>query len=546
MKRKSWTLSALAIVLSVALILPFSLKPISSVLAGEPYLKYNELTDHQQLIWDYYESMVNHDWDTHQATICPDMREADRAYVEDPYNEENHLGLFNLKSVRILEINQADSGKYSYLRDHDEPGSEQPMEVYLVGAECETYEDTDFSFTGINYTLVSLVEIDGQWYVREDCVAPLSAMEDEGNELLTREAIRRTEQRRMDISHRNLLEDQPALRARATPAALKTLSDTAEEKENVAPLTSVNTVATAAATTAATTTTETTAETTSSATVSEWSSNRSLKDDIASALTDETMSITEAESSGPAGDDSIDAVESSVTTTGEATPVVDITVSSETAQSSETSQETVQEIEQHAAATADGPPTVSPVSPIQPNVIAVVLPYRGNVVETVDFTEYIARSLSLEYPARSINGYDDADVQEGRLAIAVAIKMYAWYLLIYPRHRPYNANVCDETHCQAYQDSYHIAYQDIPYHVRSAVISVCNDGIRNSNGDIFPTQYRAGEFNRDRNPDGEGRLYQNGAVYLASQGESYLCILDYYYSYTSDSPGPICFFNVAH
>lgn len=284
-------------------------------------LVYDELTETQQIIWNYYESIAARDWETRQALLYPPIRQNDRSYIDNPENEMNHLGLFNIKDVELVEIHSVDAEKYAYCCA-DEHIVEN-IEAYLVGFECETYEDTAFYFTGINYNIATLVEDDGDWYISNTSTAPVECIEESANMWLTGKAIQRIESRcKGSTSGYNILEEQPALRKNATSSALASLSS-----------------------------------------------------DLLSDMVLPSNSISSA-------------------------------------------------------------PTVPDNSNYEPKSIVVYLPYRGSSV-TDSFFEYVVRSLKIEYGSKSVNGYRDEQVQEARKAIAVAIKMFAWYAMIHPIHNEY-------------------------------------------------------------------------------------------------------------
>ena len=119
---------------------------------------------------------------------------------------------------------------------------------------------------------------------------------------------------------------------------------------------------------------------------------------------------------------------------------------------------------------------------------------------------------------------------------AQAVKFVGWYRVYNAKYLGKGYDVKDSTVDQVYKEGTEVAS------CTNAINAVGGIGMENSNNEIFYPSYRAGTSGTAGTKYG-GILYQYGSQYLANQGYTYDNILDYYYSYSTVSPGAITTFS---
>ncbi|AYB46888.1 SpoIID/LytB domain-containing protein [Paenibacillus lautus] len=149
--------------------------------------------------------------------------------------------------------------------------------------------------------------------------------------------------------------------------------------------------------------------------------------------------------------------------------------------------------------------------------------------KTLGFDTYAKNVLPNEW----IAGWKAEALRAG----AVAIKSYAWYNVTYPRQpaKQHGAHLTDNwRNYQKYVEGSNHPNTD------AAVDYVYGIFMRNSNGVVFDTQYRAGTSGQSGTESG-GILSQHGTQYLATNypNWNYKAILGYYYNFSDKSSGYI-------
>ncbi|MBY0160813.1 SpoIID/LytB domain-containing protein [Cytobacillus firmus] len=150
-------------------------------------------------------------------------------------------------------------------------------------------------------------------------------------------------------------------------------------------------------------------------------------------------------------------------------------------------------------------------------------------LKTLGFDDYAKDVLPNEWYASMKS--------EALKAGAVAIKSYAWYNVTYPR-RPatdFGAHLTDK-----HENYQHYVPGKRHANTNAAVDSVSGIFMRNSDGVVFDTQYRAGTEGQPGTESG-GVLSQHGTQYLATNYPlwNYRAILGYYYNFSDKSSGYI-------
>lgn len=163
----------------------------------------------------------------------------------------------------------------------------------------------------------------------------------------------------------------------------------------------------------------------------------------------------------------------------------------------------------------------------RPSTISVYITSTGKIKD-VDFYDYCKCVLPNEWYCT----WKTESLKAG----AQAVKFVGWYRVYNAKYPGKGYDVKDSTVDQAYKEGTEVAS------CTNAINAVGGIGMENSNNEIFYPSYRAGTSGTAGTKYG-GILYQYGSQYLANQGYTYDNILDYYYSYSTVSPGAITTFS---
>lgn len=168
-----------------------------------------------------------------------------------------------------------------------------------------------------------------------------------------------------------------------------------------------------------------------------------------------------------------------------------------------------------------------------PSTIRVFIVSTGRV-ETPDFVTYCKKVLSKEWTSYQIDtstGNWYAMPDDAFSVGAICVKQFGWWRIHNAKYAGQGFDVKSNRDDQDYDPSIRISY-----YAEKAYNSVEGMAIANSNGKMFLTQYRAGEYNA--NGKYESLLYQNGAAYLCIEKEfDKLPILNHYYGYCTSLGG---------
>lgn len=173
--------------------------------------------------------------------------------------------------------------------------------------------------------------------------------------------------------------------------------------------------------------------------------------------------------------------------------------------------------------------TIQPLSwTSTPSTFKLYLTGSGTTVN-IGFDDYAKQVLPNEwYPS-----WEDKSLQAG----AIAIKTYAWYNATNPRKpaTDYGAHLTDR-----WQNYQHFVEDSNQPSTDAAVDDVSGLFMRNSDGEVFDAQYRAGTQGDIGTAFG-GELSQWGTQYIATNYPEYdvYTILSYYYSFSDKSEGYI-------
>ena len=151
-------------------------------------LVFEELTPIEQMIVTHLESIHSGEgWQDRyrEAVLKPESF----AFLDDPEYEARHWGVLNVLSARVVDICEIpiryDSSIGQRGLDHS-----PDYKVYLVGVDTVAAVDNAFYFTGIDYSLVTLVNVNGAWLIENEASAGVEAVRRFANPLLTADYLK--------------------------------------------------------------------------------------------------------------------------------------------------------------------------------------------------------------------------------------------------------------------------------------------------------------------------------------------------------------------
>ncbi len=107
----------------------------------------------REIIHKYFETMGN-DWDAFAECYVQEQKESMKDFVNDIDNQNNHVGVLNIKKAEVNEI------KKVKVEDLDSMIEEEYISkdfaYYVVGVDFEVYEDDVCFSNGVEYALVIL------------------------------------------------------------------------------------------------------------------------------------------------------------------------------------------------------------------------------------------------------------------------------------------------------------------------------------------------------------------------------------------------------
>ena len=119
----------------------------------------------EEVIEKYISAIDNKNWEEFTELYCVEEKEELRSFFENSYNEVNHVGIFNVKQAKLVELVEVKLNDVQNML-HKEYSSTN-TKVYVFGADYEVYEDTRYFSTGINYNFITCVVEEGRWKISE-------------------------------------------------------------------------------------------------------------------------------------------------------------------------------------------------------------------------------------------------------------------------------------------------------------------------------------------------------------------------------------------
>lgn len=155
------------------------------------FASYRALSTGGQFVYDSMTITENTDWLKWARDFAPAIQEEYIDFVSDPGNRENHIGIFAVLSAEVIDIEQVPNGMVdayyemdTYLQTYEE------VEAYIVGVNYTVFEETNYYTNGINYRMVIIAKVDGQWYKVQEAHCTRSMLEDNGSQEYTKTALK--------------------------------------------------------------------------------------------------------------------------------------------------------------------------------------------------------------------------------------------------------------------------------------------------------------------------------------------------------------------
>lgn len=126
----------------------------------------------EQLISDYFSAVDQQMWDELEDVLSDSYYQSISSTIDNNAYAENNLGLYNIEAVnQVSLLGEIPASTYEYyspiIAELEDDGVEEII-AYVVECELDTYEDTEFYFTGNNYLTFFCGTQDGNRYIA-DC-----------------------------------------------------------------------------------------------------------------------------------------------------------------------------------------------------------------------------------------------------------------------------------------------------------------------------------------------------------------------------------------
>lgn len=126
----------------------------------------------EQLISDYFSAVDQQMWDELEDVLSDSYYQSISSTIDNNAYAENNLGLYNIEAVnQVSVLGEIPASTYEYyspiIAEIEDDGVDE-ISAYVVECELDTYEDTEFYFTGNNYLTFFCGTQDGNRYIA-DC-----------------------------------------------------------------------------------------------------------------------------------------------------------------------------------------------------------------------------------------------------------------------------------------------------------------------------------------------------------------------------------------
>ena len=130
-----------------------------------------------QRLYEVVSAIDTQDWDAYLSYSCAEKYDMDAGFFSNPENEENHIGIFNIKSANLSEIYRISNSEAVKYTEYDLNSTTGEYVAFLIGIDCQVYSDTKYFSDGMNYFFILLMKDDGEWKVAQFSSAALELLE---------------------------------------------------------------------------------------------------------------------------------------------------------------------------------------------------------------------------------------------------------------------------------------------------------------------------------------------------------------------------------
>lgn len=130
-----------------------------------------------QRLYDFVNAIDTQNWEAYMSYSSSQKYDGDFGFFTNPENEENHIGIYNVKDACLNEFYQVDLTEATKYTEYDLSVAPEKYAAFLVGIECQVYDETKYFSNGMNYFLILLTEENGEWKVAQFSSAALELLE---------------------------------------------------------------------------------------------------------------------------------------------------------------------------------------------------------------------------------------------------------------------------------------------------------------------------------------------------------------------------------
>lgn len=140
-------------------------------------LQLDSISQNEQLIYDYYNSINDGDWQEWASYYAEGARALYEDFVIDEEAQNNNTGILAVNSTEVISIDKISNDYAPYYRELEQYySSQESYECYMVGIDMTVTKETKYFYNGVNYKLVVLVNDDGEWGIGATCGCPIELL----------------------------------------------------------------------------------------------------------------------------------------------------------------------------------------------------------------------------------------------------------------------------------------------------------------------------------------------------------------------------------
>ena len=142
-----------------------------------PVYRLDNISQHEQLIYDYYDSINDGDWQAWASCYAKGVRHLYEDFVTDKIAQMNNTGILAVDSTEVISIDKISNDYAPYYRELEQYYSfQESYECYMVGIDMTVEKETKYFYNGVNYKLVIIVNDDGEWGIGATCGCPIELL----------------------------------------------------------------------------------------------------------------------------------------------------------------------------------------------------------------------------------------------------------------------------------------------------------------------------------------------------------------------------------